>query len=86
MLPKGAVVRSTDYVLDEITIRSSTDPNEGFNFSVLSGTQEVSLGAIGNVSRATSESNAGANLTSALNSLLTNPLVPVSHIDAYGNE
>ena len=86
MLPKGAVVRSTDYVLDEITIRSSTDPNEGFNFSVLSGTQEVSLGAIGNASRVLSESIPGTNLTSALNSLLTNPLVPVSHIDAYGNE
>ncbi len=86
MLPKGAVVRSTDFVLDEVTIRSSTDPTEGFNFSVLSGTQEVSLGAIGNVSRVLPEYLEATDLTAALNSLLTNPLVPVSHIDAYGNE
>ena len=86
MLPKGAVVRSTDFVLDEITIRSSTDPTEGFNFSVLSGTQEVSLGAIGNLSRVLPEFLEATDLTAALNSLLTNPLVPVSHIDAYGNE
>ena len=86
MLPKGAVVRSTDFVLDEVTIRSSTDPTEGFNFSVLSGTQEVSLGAIGNVSRVLPEFLEATDLTAALNSLLTNPLVPVSHIDAYGNE
>ena len=86
MLPKGAVVRSTDFVLDEVTIRSSTDPTEGFNFSVLSGTQEVSLGAIGNVSLVLPEFLEATDLTAALNSLLTNPLVPVSHIDAYGNE
>ena len=86
MLPKGAVVRSTDFVLDEITIRSSTDPTEGFNFSVLSGTQEVSLGAIGNVSRVLPEFLEATDLTAALNALLTNPLVPVSHLDAYGNE
>ena len=86
MLPKGAIVRSTDFVLDEVNIRSSTDPTEGFNFSVLSGTQEVSLGAIGNVSRVLPEFLEATDLTAALNSLLTNPLVPVSHIDAYGNE
>ena len=86
MLPKGAVVRSTDFVLDEVSIRSSTDPTEGFNFSVLSGTQEVSLGAVGNVSRMLPEFLEATDLTAALNSLLTNPLVPVSHVDAYGNE
>ena len=86
MLPKGAVVRSTDFVLDEVSIRSSTDPTEGFNFSVLSGTQEVSLGAVGNVSRVLPEFLEATDLTAALNSLLTNPLVPVSHVDAYGNE
>jgi hypothetical protein len=37
MLPKGAVVASTDFVLDEIMIHSSTDPMEGFDFYVLSG-------------------------------------------------
>ena len=86
MLPKGAVVRSTDFILDEVSIRSSTDPTEGFNFSVLSGTQEVSLGAVGNVSRVLPEFLEATDLTAALNSLLTNPLVPVSHVDAYGNE
>ena len=86
MLPKGAVVLSSDFVLDEVMIHSSTDPMEGFNFSVLSGTQEESLGAIDNITRALPEYLSSTDLTAALNSLLNNPLVPVSHVDAYGNE
>ena len=86
MLPKGAVVRSTDFVLDEVTIHSTTDPTEGFQFSVLSGTQSVDLGAITNGTRMLPEFLEFVDLTASLNSLLNNPLVPVSHIDAYGNE
>ena len=59
---------------------------EGFDFSVLSGTQSVSLGEVGNFTRMLPEFLSETDLTAALNSLLSNPLVPVSHIDAYGNE
>ena len=86
MLPKGATVLSTDFVLDEMMIHSTTDPTEGFDFSVLSGTQSVSLGEVGNFTRMLPEFLSETDLTAALNSLLSNPLVPVSHIDAYGNE
>ena len=86
MLPKGATVLSTDFVLDEMMIHSTTDPMEGFDFSVLSGTQSVSLGEVGNFTRMLPEFLSETDLTAALNSLLSNPLVPVSHIDAYGNE
>jgi hypothetical protein len=86
MLPKGAVVRSTDFVLDEITIHSSTDQFEGFDFSILSGTQEVDLGSMANSTRILPEFLTSTDLTTAINSLLNNPLVPVSHVDAYGTD
>jgi len=86
MLPKGAIVLSSDFVLDEIMIHSSTDPMEGFDFSVLSGTQSVELGSVDNATRMLPEYLSQTDLTASLNSLLTNPLVPVSHVDAYGNE
>ena len=87
MLPMGAEVTSAQFVLDEIEIHSSNDPNQGFDLTLLSGTQEVSLGSIDNRSIMYSgDIFAAMTLKTALNSLLSNTLVPTSHYDAYGNE
>ncbi len=87
MLPKGSVVSAADVAFDDVTIHSNTDPNEGFDLYLVSGTQEISLGTIGNMSVITSEGLSEVlDLENSLNSLLTNPMVPTSHVDEYGNE
>ena len=87
MLPKGAEVASVDFVFDQIEIHSSNDPSEGFDLTLLSGTQEVPLGPIGNSTLFLPEYLGGSlDMKGAINSLLSNALVPVSHYDAYGNE
>ncbi|MDE0870224.1 MAG: hypothetical protein OSA21_07930, partial [Candidatus Poseidoniaceae archaeon] len=87
MLPKGAEVTSVDFAFDQIGIHSSNDQNEGFDLTVLSGTQEVPLGSIGNSTLVFPEYLGGSlDMKGAINSLLSNALVPVSHYDAYGNE
>ena len=87
MLPKGAEVTSVDFAFDQVGIYSNSDSSEGFNLSILSGTQEVVLGSIENNTLVFPEF-LGENLEmkTALNSLLSNALVPTSHYDAYGTE
>jgi len=87
MLPKGAEVTSVDFAFDQIEIHSTNDPIEGFDLTLLSGTQEESLGSIENSTLFFPEYVGGAmDIKGALNSLLSNTLVPISHYDAYGNE
>ena len=87
MLPKGAEVTSIDYAFDQIEIHSTNDPVEGFDLTLLSGTQEVFLGPIDNNTILFPEYvGETVDMKAALNSLLSNGLVPVSHYDAYGQE
>ncbi len=87
MLPKGSVVTAADVAFDDITIHSNSDPIEGFDLSLVSGTQEYSLGSIDNTTVIVAEGLPDIlGLTAALNTLLTNPMVPTSHEDEYGNE
>lgn len=86
MLPKGAEVSSVDIVFDQVGIYSNTDETEGFSLSLLSGTQEVPLGDVGNITIMLPENVQDIDFKTALNSLLSNALVPVSHYDAYGKE
>jgi len=86
MLPKGAEVSSVDLVFDQMGIFSNTDSTEGFELSLLSGTQEVALGSVENTTLLMLANAPNLDFKSALNSLLGNALVPVSHYDAYGTE
>ena len=87
MLPKGAEVTSVDFALDQVGIHSTSDPVEGFDLSLLSGTQEVILGSVENSTLLFPELlSESMDLKDPLNSLLSNALVPTSHYDAYGNE
>ena len=87
MLPKGSVVTAADVAFDDITIHSNSDPIEGFDLYLVSGSQEYSLGSIDNTSIVIAEGlPTPLGLSDALNSLLTNPMVPHSHDDAYGNK
>ena len=87
MLPKGAEVTSVDFGFDQIEIHSLNDQNEGFDLTLLSGTQEVPLGSIENSTLFFPEYLGDLlDMKGAINSLLSNALVPVSHYDAYGNE
>ena len=87
MLPKGSVVTAADVAFDDVTIHSNSDPIEGFDLYLVSGTQEYSLGSIDNTSIIVAEGlPSPLGLASALNTLLTNPMVPTSDVDEYGNE
>ena len=87
MLPKGAEVTSVDLAFDQIGIHSTNDQIEGFDLTLMSGTQEEPLGSIENSTLLFPEYvGQTMNLKTALNSLLSNALVPISHYDAYGNE
>ena len=87
MLPMGSVITAADVAFDDITIHSNSDPIEGFDLYLVSGSQEYSLGSMDNASFIIPEGLPNAlGLTDALNSLLTNPMVPHSHDDAYGNK
>lgn len=87
MLPRGAVVSAADVAFDDITIHSNNDVTEGFDLYLVSSTQEYSLGSIDNTSIVIAEGLPDAlGLVDGLNSLLTNPMVPTSYPDNYGNE
>ncbi|MAI40132.1 MAG: hypothetical protein CMA09_02395 [Euryarchaeota archaeon] len=86
MLPKGAEITSISLVFDEVGIYSTSDQSEGFNLSILSGTQEEALGDVMNSTLIMSESLFDIDIKTALNSLMENPIVPINHYDSYGNE
>ena len=86
MLPVGATIQTAQVGFDNNQIVSTTNTNEGFTWKLMSGLEEVSLGEIGNITRASSEMYPEEmNLTSALNTLMQSTLTPTAHIDANGN-
>ena len=84
VLPKGAEIVLSDFVIDENNIFYQ---DTGFDISLLSAGQEVFLGSIGNVTTF-GNGNLGdyLNLSGALNSLQNNPAVTPAYGDEYGNE
>ena len=86
MLPVGATIRAAEVSFENNQIISTTDVNEGFDWSLLSGLEEVALGSIGNQTDGSSEMYpVEMNLSSALNTLMQSSLTPTAHIDANGN-
>ena len=55
MLPQGATILAAEVSFENNQILSTTDPNEGFNWKLMSGLEEVDLGAIGNLSAGADE-------------------------------
>ena len=86
MLPQGATILAAEVSFENNQILSTTDPNEGFSWKLMSGLEEVDLGAIGNLTSGADEMYPEEmNLTSALNTLMQSSLTPTAHIDANGN-
>ena len=88
MLPRGANILAAEVALDQNTIYSNNNPEEGFVMDILSGSQNVTLGEWQNVSTWSSGGfhTPDVDFKGALNSLMNNPMVPTSHVDQYGNE
>ena len=85
MLPLGAEVSSADVSFDDVTIHSTSDANEGFDLSLMAGSQSFDIGAMPNNTIITTEAlNPPLQLKEALNSLLSNPSVAGSHEDEFG--
>ena len=85
MLPEGAEVSSADLSFDQVSIRSNTDPTEGFELSLMAGSQSVVLGDMPNSSVFFPEVHSPEmDFKAALNSLLTNPSVAGTHQDEFG--
>ena len=85
LLPQGAEVSAADFGLDQVTVRSNNDPNEGFSLSLMAGTQSVHLGEMPNSTVIVQESlQTPLDFKGALNSLLTNPSVAGTHQDEFG--
>ena len=86
MLPVGATIRAAEVSFENNQIISTTNANEGFDWSLLSGLEEVELGSIGNQTDGFSEMYpVEMNLSNALNTLMQSSLTPTAHIDANGN-
>lgn len=88
MLPRGATILAAEMALDQNTVYSNTDPNEGFVMDLMSGSQNISLGEWMNVSTWSSDgfNEPQIDFEGAINQLMNNPMVPTSHLDEYGNE
>lgn len=87
LLPMGAEISSADVSFDGVSIRSNTDPNEGFSLSLLAGSQSTSLGDMPNLTIISQEVLIDPMpLKDALNSLLSNPLVAGNELDDFGRE
>ncbi|MGB2037408.1 MAG: hypothetical protein ACPHX8_02995 [Candidatus Poseidoniaceae archaeon] len=86
MLPLGATILAAEVSFENNQIISTTDQNEGFDWSLMSGLEEVTLGSIGNQTDGSAEMYPiEMNLSSALNTLMQSSLTPTAHIDANGN-
>ena len=80
MLPIGADIRFADVILSNNTAAD-------FDLSLTASGQEVSLGTMPNQSLLAYETIFPMfPFKDAITSLMTNPLLQASHIDAYGNE
>ena len=87
LLPAGATIKTAEVSIDNNQILSTTDPTEGFSWKLMSGLEEVSLGDIGDVTRAWNGAYPPEmNMTLALNTLMQSSLTPIGHTDSNGNE
>ena len=87
LLPRGANVSLADIVFDNNSIYSTTDMMIGFDLELLAGTQSISLGSMDNRSTYYNEDLPMAiDYATAINSLMSNPMVPSAVIDEYGTE
>ena len=85
LLPEGAEVTAADFGMDQISVRSNSDPTEGFELTLMAGSQAVVLGDMPNSTVLVQEMlNQPMDFTGALNSLLTNPSVAGTHQDEFG--
>lgn len=84
-LPEGAEVASADLGFDQVSIRSNSDPSEGFELALMSGSQSVVLGDMPNSTVITQDMlSPPLDFKGALNSLLNNPSVAGTHEDEFG--
>ncbi|MGB1766934.1 MAG: hypothetical protein ACPHJE_06180, partial [Poseidonia sp.] len=85
MLPEGAEVSSADIGMDQVTIHSNSDIDEGFELALMAGSQKVVLGDMPNSTVIFPEVvSPPLDLKGALNSLLSNPSVAGTHQDEFG--
>ena len=71
--------------MDQISIRSNSDPNEGFEMTLMAGSQSVVLGDMPNSTTIVQEMlTQPMDFVGALNALLTNPSVAGTHQDEFG--
>ena len=85
LLPEGAEVSSADIGFDQVSIRSNSNPNEGFALTLMAGSQSVALGNMPNSTVLFQESlSPPMDFKGALNSLLSNPSVAGTHEDEFG--
>ena len=87
MMPVGADVIAGSFAMDSNTISSLSNASEGFDLVLTSSGQEASLGSFENFTIWLPEASAQyVDFTAAIQSLLDNPMVAVSHTDVYGND
>ena len=85
LLPEGAEVTAADFGMDQVSIRSNSDSSEGFELSLMAGSQSVVLGDMPNSTTIVQEMlSQPLDFVGALNSLLTNPSVAGTHQDEFG--
>ena len=85
LLPEGAEVTAADFGMDQISIHSNSDPTEGFQMTLMAGSQSVVLGDMPNSTILVQEMlSQPIDFVGALNSLLTNPSVAGTHEDEFG--
>ena len=85
LLPEGAEVTAAEFGMDQISIRSNNDPTEGFEMTLMAGSQSVVLGDMPNSTTLVQEMLTDpVDFKGALNSLLTNPSVAGTHQDEFG--
>lgn len=87
MMPYGSEIIAANFAFDSNTIASTSNASEGFDLSLSSTGQNVDLGSFENNSIWIPEASAEVvDFAGAVQSLLDNPMVAISHVDAYGND
>jgi len=87
MLPVGADLWMSSFNMDQNTIYSTLDSEEGFELSLSANGQSVLIGSVPNGTTIISSSiDPPLDLMGAIENLVANPGVKKEHTDAYGNE
>ena len=85
LLPEGAEVTAADFGMDQVSINSNSDAEEGFELKLMTGSQSVVLGDMPNSTTITQEIlSPQMDFIGAINSLLNNPSVAGNHQDEFG--